>query len=165
VERFNTKTEHYDRLRQSLHSLLEGEQDAVANAANAAALIYHSVPDLNWVGFYFLRGNELVLGPFVGQPACVRIPVGKGVCGASVARREAIVVGNVHQFDGHIPCDASSNAELVVPLLKNGRVVGVLDLDSPHLDRFDEEDRRGVEGLAEAWLSASDLGTLPGKAP
>jgi len=163
VERFNSKREQYERLGQNLRGLLDGERDAIANAANAAALIYHSVPDLNWVGFYFLRGDELVLGPFMGQPACVRIPLGKGVCGSSAARRESIVVGNVHQFDGHIACDASSNAELVVPLLWDGRVVGVLDLDSPHLERFDDEDRHGVEALARDWLSACDLDTIPGK--
>lgn len=144
----------YPELRSQLVSLLKGEPDAVANAANTASLIYHSLPDVNWVGFYFLRGGDLVLGPFQGQPACVRIPLGKGVCGAAGQRRESILVPDVHAFPGHIACDAASRSELVIPLLKGGALVGVLDLDSPKPSRFDEDDRAGCESLAAIYLES-----------
>ena len=138
----------YRELASELAALLAGEPDATANAANAAAAIYHALPDLNWAGFYFLRGGELVLGPFQGRPACVRIALGKGVCGTAAARRESILVPDVEAFPGHIACDSASRSELVVPLLAEDRVLGVLDLDSPSLARFDAVDQAGCEALA-----------------
>jgi len=148
------KPRFFAELAQQLEALLDGEDDPVANAANTAALIFHAMPELNWAGFYFLReGDELVLGPFQGRPACVRIPRGRGVCGAAVERRASVLVEDVHAFPGHIACDAASRAELVVPLIRDGRVLGVLDLDSPVPGRFDEADRAGVERLAEIFLA------------
>jgi GAF domain-containing protein len=141
-------------LRAQLTSLLKGEPDAIANAANTAALLYHSMPDVNWVGFYFLKGSDLVLGPFQGKPACVRIPLGKGVCGIAGEGRESIVVPDVNAFPGHIACDAASRSELVVPLLKHGALWGVLDLDSPMLGRFDQADRAGCESLAQIYMES-----------
>ncbi len=138
----------YNELAQELDALLAGEPDAVANAANAAAAIYHALPELNWAGFYFLRGQELVLGPFQGRPACVRIPLGKGVCGTAAAQRQSVLVPDVHAFPGHIACDTASRSELVVPLLAGNALLGVLDLDSPMLGRFNEIDRAGCERLA-----------------
>ena len=138
----------YRDLADELTALLAGETDPVANAANAAAAIYHSLPDLNWAGFYFLRGQELVLGPFQGKPACVRIPVGKGVCGTAAAERRSVLVADVHAFSGHIACDAASRSELVVPLVRGDNLLGVLDLDSPEPGRFTETDRIGCEALA-----------------
>jgi GAF domain-containing protein len=146
------KPELYRDLAAQLASLLEGERDAVANAANMAALIYHGLPDLNWAGFYFARGGALVLGPFQGKPACVRIAWDQGVCGAAAARRESIVVPDVHEFPGHIACDPNSRSELVVPLLSGDNVLGVLDLDSPVPGRFDDEDRTGCERLVTVFL-------------
>jgi L-methionine (R)-S-oxide reductase len=143
----------YDDLARQLAALIEGETDLVANSANMAALIYHGLPELNWAGFYFAQGDELVLGPFQGKPACVRIAWSKGVCGAAAARGKSIVVPDVHEFPGHIACDDASAAELVVPLLSAGRVIGVLDLDSPLAGRFDDEDRAGCERLAEILLA------------
>ena len=131
-----------------LDALLRGELDPVANAANAAAAIFHSLPELNWAGFYFLQGQELVLGPFQGKPACVRIPLGKGVCGTAAAERRSLLVADVHQFPGHIACDADSRSELVVPLLTASSVLGVLDLDSPRPGRFDVIDQAGCEAIA-----------------
>ena len=148
------KPELYQELRAQLTSLLGGEPDAIANAANAAALLYHSMPDVNWVGFYFLKGNDLVLGPFQGKPACVRIPLGKGVCGTAGERRASMVVPDVNAFPGHIACDAASRSELVVPLVKHGALAGVLDLDSPMLGRFDEADRAGCESLARIYMES-----------
>jgi GAF domain-containing protein len=146
------KAEFYQELRAQLASLLEGERDAIAIAANTAALIYHSLPDVNWAGFYFLKGQQLVLGPFQGKPACVRIPLGRGVCGAAAERRESLVVPDVDAFPGHIACDSASRSELVVPLVKQGVLLGVLDLDSPTLARFDQADRAGCESLAAVYL-------------
>lgn len=135
-------------LRAQLDALLGGERDPIANLANAAALIWHTTPDLNWAGFYLRRSqNELVLGPFQGKPACVRIAVGRGVCGAAVARDSSVRVPDVHAFPGHIACDGASRSELVVPLRHNGKVVGVLDLDSPLLSRFTAADQAGFEAL------------------
>ena len=142
----------YRELAAQLAALIAGEPDRVANAANMAALLYHGLPDLNWAGFYFTRGRELVLGPFQGQPACVRIPWGNGVCGAAAARGETVLVPDVHDFPDHIACDANSRSELVVPLIEAGRVTGVLDLDSPRLARFDEADRAGCEELVAVFL-------------
>ena len=138
----------YGELAAELDALLAGEPDPIANAANAAAAIYHSLPELNWAGFYFLRGNELVLGPFQGRPACVRIALGMGVCGTAAMERRTMLVPDVEAFPGHIACDAASRSELVVPLLGPTGLLGVLDLDSPVLARFDEADRAGCEALA-----------------
>ena len=138
----------YRDLAEELDALLSGETDAIANAANAAAAIYHSLPALNWAGFYFLRDDTLVLGPFQGRPACVRIKTGSGVCGIAVQQRRSILVPDVEQFPGHIACDTASRSELVVPLLRDGEILGVLDLDSPELARFDAEDQTGCEMLA-----------------
>lgn len=147
------KSALYDELAEQLRALIAGEADLVANAANLGSLVYHALPELNWAGFYFARDGELVLGPFQGKPACVRIAWGRGVCGAAAARGSAIVVPDVEAFPGHIACDAASRAELVVPLVAAGRVVGVFDLDSPRLARFDEEDRRGCERLLAIFLA------------
>lgn len=143
------KSEAYRELGSALDGLLTGEMDPIANAANAAAAIYHSLPELNWAGVYFLRGSELVLGPFQGRPACVRIPVGRGVCGTAAATRRSMLVPDVARFPGHIACDTASRSELVVPLLAGARLLGVLDLDSPRPGRFGPEDRTGCEMLAD----------------
>jgi len=142
------KSARYRELSDELDALLTGEGDATANAANAAAAIYHSLPRLNWAGFYFLRDDTLVLGPFQGRPACTRISVGAGVCGTAALERRSVIVTDVHAFPGHIACDVASRSELVVPLFQDGIVIGVLDLDSPDLARFDDEDRAGCEVLA-----------------
>ena len=146
----------YEELVSEARGLLTEERDAIANAANLSALIWQSLPDLNWAGFYFLKGRELVLGPFQGKPACVRIALGSGVCGAAAAGARTIVVADVHAFAGHIACDTQSNSELVTPLIKDGRVLGVLDLDSPRHGRFDADDAAGIEALARIWVEASD---------
>ena len=146
------KPELYRDLARQLAALIAGEPDPIANAANTAALIYHGLPDLNWAGFYFRNGAELVLGPFQGKPACVRIPIGKGVCGTAAARATTVLVPDVHDFPGHIACDPDSRSELVVPLIKDGSVLGVLDLDSPLPARFDELDRDGCEQLVALLL-------------
>jgi L-methionine (R)-S-oxide reductase len=150
------KPDFYRELVQQLEGLLHGERDAIANAANLSALLYDAMPALNWAGFYLMRGGELVLGPFQGKPACVRIPVGRGVCGTAVARRESILVEDVHAFPGHIACDAASRSELVVPLIRDGEVIGVIDLDSPEPGRFDADDQAGIEAVASLYLEASD---------
>ena len=150
------KTELYRELSLALAGLLGDEQDAIANAANTAALVFTTLPDLNWAGFYFLRdGRELVLGPFQGKPACVRIALGRGVCGTAAERRQSVLVEDVHAFPGHIACDVASRSELVVPLLAGGRVLGVIDLDSPIAGRFDQEDQSGIERLAAILVAAS----------
>ncbi len=151
------KTEFYEELDKQLHALFEGESNALANLSNCAALLFHSMPDLNWLGFYLFFNNELVLGPFQGKPACVRISVGKGVCGTAAQKRETVVVDNVHEFPGHIACDSASNAEIVVPMVKNEQLVGVLDIDSPKFNRFDEEDARGLERIVRTLLQKSDI--------
>lgn len=144
----------YAELVQQAQGLLHGERDLIANAANFSSLLYHSLPDVNWAGFYFLKDGELVVGPFQGKPACVRIALGKGVCGKVAQQRASIVVPDVNQFPGHIFCDGSSLSEIAVPLVKNRQLLGVLDIDSPSLSRFDVEDRRGLEKLAEIFLDA-----------
>jgi L-methionine (R)-S-oxide reductase len=149
-----SKQQLYEELTVQASAMLEGEKDAVANAANLASLIWHLLPDLNWAGFYFLRGDELVVGPFQGKPACVRIAVGKGVCGTAALKRATVLVPNVHEFDGHIFCDSASNSEIVVPLLDGSRLLGVLDLDSPKLARFDAVDRAGLELIAAIWVKS-----------
>lgn len=152
------KAEFYRELTSQLGGLLTGERDFIANAANTSALLYQMMPDLNWAGFYFLRANdELVLGPFQGKVACVRIPKGKGVCGAAVQRRETVLVEDVHAFPGHIACDSASRAELVVPLIAGGKVLGVIDLDSPSPSRFDADDQAGIEKVAAIFLAATDF--------
>lgn len=143
-------------LLQLAEGAFAGERDPWANAANAAALVYELLPNLNWAGFYFLRGGGLVVGPFQGRVACVRIPLGQGVCGTAAARRATLIVPDVHAFPGHIACDAASNSEIVVPLVADGRLVGVLDLDSPLLDRFGPSDAALLEALAAKVAAASD---------
>ena len=153
-----TKDRCYARLVAQLGDLLHGERDFIANAANTASLIFHTLPELNWAGFYLLRGGELVVGPFQGKPACTRIALGRGVCGQAAQARQTIVVDDVHQFPGHIACDGASNAEIVVPLILAGRLVGVLDLDSPVPGRFDAGDRAGLECLVRVLLERSEIG-------
>jgi GAF domain-containing protein len=135
-------------------ALLEGERDAIANFANTTSLLYHSLPDLNWAGFYLFKDGELVVGPFQGKPACVRIALGKGVCGTAAARRATVIVKNVHEFAGHIACDSASNSEIVVPLVRGNELLGVLDLDSPKFERFDAEDQAGLERVVAEVLKA-----------
>jgi L-methionine (R)-S-oxide reductase len=147
----------YAELQQQLAALFAAERHGLANAANFSALLYQSLPDLNWVGFYFLEQGELVLGPFQGKVACVRIAVGKGVCGTAAQRRETLIVADVHEFPGHIACDAASRSEVVVPLLDRGRLIGVLDLDSPLPGRFDRDDAVGLEAAAKLLIERSDL--------
>ena len=146
----------YSGLLAQVRTLIDGECDPWANAANVAALLYALLPDLNWVGFYFLRGGELVVGPFQGKPACVRIPLGRGACGTAAAARRTLVVPDVHTFADHIACDAASNSEVVVPILCDSRLVGVLDLDSPVPARFDDDDARGLEPIAAALAAGCD---------
>lgn len=150
----NSKADQYEKLASQLSSLLAGERDLIANAANFSSLVFHSLPDLNWVGFYFERDGELVLGPFQGQPACVRIMIGQGVCGTAASKCETVIVPDVHAFPGHIACDSVSNSEIVVPLLKGSKLVGVLDLDSPLPSRFDADDAAGLEHLVRILLSS-----------
>lgn len=152
--------ERYAELRTRVQALVAGETDAVANLANVAAELFASLPDLNWAGFYLLKGGELVVGPFQGRPACVRIAVGRGVCGTAVAERRSQVVADVHAFDGHIACDPRSRAEIVVPIEHEGAVVGVLDLDSERPGRFDEDDRIGLEALVATLAPVIDWSTV-----
>jgi GAF domain-containing protein len=149
-----SKAEQYAQLLEQAHGLLAGERDRIANAANLSALVYHALPALNWVGFYFFDGRELVVGPFQGLPACVRIPLDKGVCGAAARTRQTQRVADVHAFPGHIACDAASRSEVVVPLFRGDELVGVFDLDSPEPDRFDADDQRGLEALAQAFMES-----------
>jgi len=151
-----SKPEQYAQLLEQARALLHGERDRIANAANLSALVYHALQDLNWVGFYFFDGNELVVGPFQGLPACVRIPLDKGVCGAAARTRTTQRIEDVHAFPGHIACDSASNSELVVPLAAaDGSLIGVFDLDSPRPSRFDTDDQAGLEAIANAFLQAS----------
>jgi len=151
-----SKFESYAQLAEELRSLLAGERDFIANAANFSALVYHSLPDVNWAGFYFLKDGQLVLGPFQGKPACIRIPIGKGVCGTAAERRETVLVHNVHDFPGHIACDSASNAEIVVPLVTRNELLGVFDVDSPSIGRFDDEDAEGLNTLVDIFLESSE---------
>jgi L-methionine (R)-S-oxide reductase len=155
-----SKTANYREIATQLSGLFSGERDGLANTANMCALLYQMLPNVNWVGFYFLQGGELVLGPFQGKVACVRIPLGRGVCGTAAARREILVVPDVNEFPGHIACDASSRSEIVVPLVQAGRLLGVLDLDSPNLSRFDHEDKEGLQAAANLLLQSSQLAKL-----
>ena len=149
-----TKPEQYAELARQARALVAGERDRVANAANLSALVYHALPELNWAGFYFHDGRELVVGPFQGLPACVRIPLDRGVCGAAARSGQTQRVDDVHAFPGHIACDAASRSELVVPLLRGGALVGVLDLDSPVPGRFDVEDQEGLEEIARVFVES-----------
>src|SRR5262245_9302863 len=151
---FSRSESAYDELARDLAALLSGERDLIANAANTAALIYDALPDLNWAGFYLYKSGELVLGPFQGKPACVRIAMGKGVCGTAAARRETVLVEDVHAFPGHIACDSASNSEIVIPLVRGNDLLGVLDLDSPRLRRFGAADQRGLEALAKIFIAS-----------
>ena len=153
-----SKSGLYTHLHEQAAGLLTGERDFLANSANLSALIFHTLPDLNWSGFYWMKGGELVLGPFQGKPACVRIALGRGVCGTAAQEKRTIVVPDVHAFPGHIACDSASRSEVVVPVIAGGRVLGVLDLDSPTPARFDAEDARGLEALVALFLDATDLG-------
>ena len=148
------KPEQYRTLEAQARALLHGERDRIANAANLSALVFHALPALNWVGFYFWDGRELVVGPFQGRPACVRIALGKGVCGTAAETRQTQRVADVDAFPGHIPCDSASRSELVVPLVVGGKLVGVFDLDSPEPDRFDSDDQRGLEAIAGVFVAS-----------
>jgi L-methionine (R)-S-oxide reductase len=153
---YASKHEHYEDLQQQVRGLLAGEPDLIANAANFSALVYNSLPDLNWAGFYLYDGNELVVGPFQGKPACIRIALGRGVCGTAAQTRETQLVRDVNAFDGHIACDAASQSEIVVPLINaDGTLLGVWDVDSPVIDRFDEDDRAGMQGLCAAFMEVA----------
>ncbi|KGO98870.1 GAF domain-containing protein [Novilysobacter defluvii] len=149
-----SKPEQYAQLADQARALLAGERDRIANAANLSALVYHSLPDLNWVGFYFFDGTELVVGPFQGLPACVRIPLDRGVCGAAASSRQTQRVEDVDAFPGHIACDSASRSELVVPLVLDGELLGVFDLDSPRPGRFDADDQAGLEAVAGVFLES-----------
>jgi|ERR1035438_10315683 L-methionine (R)-S-oxide reductase len=155
-----SKAHLYRDLKGQLAALFAGERNGLANAANMSALLYQALPDLNWVGFYFLQGSELVLGPFQGKVACVRIALGQGVCGTAARRGETVVVPDVHAFPGHIACDAASRSEIVVPLVQDGCLLGVLDLDSPELARFDQEDALGLNAAVDLLLQSSELSRL-----
>lgn len=149
-----SKPEQYAQLAEQARALVYGEPDRIANAANLSALVYHALPDLNWVGFYFYDGTELVVGPFQGQPACVRIALDKGVCGAAASTRQTQRIADVDEFPGHIACDAASRSELVVPLLRGDELIGVFDLDSPRVERFDAEDQAGLEAIARVFVES-----------
>jgi len=154
---YASKREQYKDLVTQARGLMLGEPDMIANAANFSALIFNSLPDVNWAGFYLFDGSELVVGPFQGKPACIRIALGRGVCGTAAQDRQTQLVRDVHAFDGHIACDAASQSEIVVPLIKaDGSLLGVWDVDSPLIDRFDDEDRAGMEALCAAFMQ-----TLP----
>ncbi len=159
-----SKTGIYREIGVQLSGLFSAERNGLANTANMCALLYQMLPDVNWVGFYFLQGGELVLGPFQGKVACVRIPMGSGVCGSAAARREILVVPDVNQFPGHIACDASSRSEIVLPLVQAGRLLGVLDLDSPNLSRFGREDRDGLQAAVNLLVQSSQLDKLSDQA-
>jgi L-methionine (R)-S-oxide reductase len=148
-----TREENYELVIRQLRSLIEGETNFIANLANAAALLNHFLQEINWVGFYLTEGDELVLGPFQGLPACVRIPFGKGVCGTAAKNKKTIIVPDVHLFPGHIACDAASQSEIVIPMMKDGSVIGVLDIDSPFKNRFDEIDQQYLEKFVEVMIS------------
>jgi GAF domain-containing protein len=152
-----SKPEQYAQLLEQARALLHGERDRIANAANLSALVYHALPELNWVGFYFFDGTELVVGPFQGLPACVRIPLDKGVCGAAARTRTTQRIEDVHAFPGHIACDSASRSELVVPLVLDGELIGVFDLDSPVRGRFGVEDQAGLEAIAQAFVHSLEL--------
>ena len=164
AERINpaqTKNGLYQQICEQLQELIGHETNFVANAANASSLLFQSLPDVNWVGFYIAQGDELLLGPFQGKPACVRIPFGKGVCGTAAAEAKTLVVPDVNKFPGHIFCDLESRSEIVVPLLNWGKLLGVLDIDSASLNRFDDEDAEGLESVVSVFLSSQTTNDLP----
>ncbi len=148
----NNREKNYEIVLQQLKALIEGEQDVIANLSNASALLNQLLHDINWVGFYLWKEEELVLGPFQGLPACIRIPYGKGVCGAAIEKKQTMLIENVHDFPGHIACDPKSQSEVVVPMIVNGEIYGVLDIDSPILHRFDELDQNYLEQFVEVLL-------------
>lgn len=151
-----TKSEQYAQLLSQATGLMHGESNRIANAANLSALLFNALPDLNWAGFYLFDGKELVVGPFQGLPACIRIPLDKGVCGAAASTRETQLVADVHAFPGHIACDSASQSEIVIPLVnEDGTLYGVLDIDSPVLNRFDADDQAGLEAIAAAFMRTS----------
>jgi GAF domain-containing protein len=156
IEMLSEKQQFYQSLAQQVAALLQGERDFLANMANIAAILFQELPDVNWAGFYLLKDKDLVLGPFQGKPACTRIAPGKGVCGAAAERRETMVVENVNKFPGHIACDPASKSEIVVPLVKSGHLIGVLDIDSALFACFDDEDRGGLEEISRLLLEATD---------
>jgi GAF domain-containing protein len=149
-----SKLELYAELADQARGLLHGERNLIANAANFASLVWHALPDINWCGFYFYDGTELVVGPFQGKPACVRIGLGKGVCGTAASTRETQLVRDVHDFEGHIACDSASQSEIVVPLVDGDRLIGVFDVDSPSIARFDADDRSGMEHLCAIFIQS-----------
>lgn len=153
----SSKKEIYGLLTRQIQSLLENERDLLANMANVSSLLYHNLPDINWAGFYLLKDNQLVLGPFQGLPACVRLPMGRGVCGKCAESEKTVIVTNVHEFEGHIACDSASNSEIVIPVIWGNGLFGVLDLDSPEMARFDETDKAGLEGIISVFVSHTDL--------
>lgn len=161
VEKAKSKYALYQEICEQLQELIGNESNFIANAANTSALLFQSLPDVNWVGFYIAEGQELVLGPFQGKPACVRIPFGKGVCGKAAKQRSTVIVPDVNRFPGHIACDTASQSEIVVPLLNWGRVLGVLDIDSASLNRFDDEDEEGLESVVSIFLSSQTTNDLP----
>ena len=161
AESVGTKTVFYRQICDQLDQLLGDEKNVVANAANTSALLFQLMPDVSWAGFYMLENNELVLGPFQGKPACARLPLGKGVCGTAAAKGETLVVPDVDQFPGHIACDRASRSEIVVPLVNWGNVIGVLDIDSASLNRFDEDDQEGLESIAAIFLATQSADDLP----
>jgi GAF domain-containing protein len=153
---YASKREHYDDLVQQARGLIAGEPDRIANAANFSALVFNSLPDINWCGFYLFDGSELVVGPFQGKPACIRIALGRGVCGTAAQTRQTQLIRDVHAFEGHIACDAASQSEIVVPLVKaDGSLFGVWDVDSPSVGRFDEDDRAGMEALCAVFMATA----------
>jgi GAF domain-containing protein len=154
IDATQPKAALYAELAEQLGGLIAGERDFIANLANASSLLFYALPDLNWAGFYLMRDGELVVGPFQGRTACVRIALGKGVCGAAAARRQTVIVPNVHEFPGHIACDSASNSEIVTPMIRGGELLGVLDVDSPKLARFDEEDRAGLERFVKILIGS-----------
>jgi L-methionine (R)-S-oxide reductase len=161
VEPGTSKTQLYQQICEQLTELLGDEQNFIANAANTSALLFQTLPDVNWVGFYIAEGKQLVLGPFQGKPACARLPIGKGVCGTAAAKRKTVVVPDVSQFPGHIACDIASQSEIVVPLLNWGKVRGVLDIDSATANRFDDDDREGIESVVAVFLASQATNDMP----
>lgn len=143
------KQQHYAQLAQQVEAIVAGERDLVANMANISALLYWALDNVNWAGFYLVKDQQLVLGPFHGQPACIRIPIGTGVCGTAVSENAIQLIEDVHQFSGHIACDAASNSEIVLPIVENNQIIGVLDIDSPELARFDQDDKAGLSQIVE----------------
>lgn len=158
---YSSKSKFYTELSEQLISLLGKERDWTANLANFCSLLFHTLPEVNWLGFYLSKNAELVLGPFQGKPACIRIAIGKGVCGTAAQKKETIMVNNVHTFPGHIACDSASNSEIVVPLLIENELLGVLDIDSPVFSRFDSEDKKGLELLIQTLAQKTDFQQIP----